>query len=51
MAQNDESVDLVGNTNQPFQLVVPGKSKSRLMKQQTEANKGFKVSVSNRTPR
>jgi len=51
MAQNDESVDLGGNTNQPFQLVVPRKAKSRLKKQQTEANKGFKVSASNRTPR
>jgi len=51
MAQNDESVDLVGNTNQPFQLVVPRKSKGRLKKQQTEANKGFKVGASNRTPR
>jgi len=32
MAQNDESVDLVGNTNQPFQLVVSRKSKGRLKK-------------------
>jgi len=30
MAQNDESVDLVGNTNQPFQLMIPRKSKNRL---------------------
>jgi len=51
MAQNDESVDLGGNTIQPFQLVVSRKSKSRLKKQQIEANKGFKVGASNRTPR
>ncbi|RHN57137.1 hypothetical protein MtrunA17_Chr5g0437141 [Medicago truncatula] len=51
MAQNDESVDLGGNTNQPFQPVVPRKSKRRLKKQQTEANKGFKIGASNCTPR
>jgi len=49
VAQNVDNVDLVGNTNQPFQLV-SRKSKSRLKKQQTEANKGFKVGASNRTP-
>jgi len=30
MTQNDESVDLVGNTNQPFQLVIPRKSNNKL---------------------
>jgi hypothetical protein len=51
MAQNDERVDLVGNKNQPFQPVVLKKSKSKLKKQQTEANKGFKEGASNRTLR
>jgi len=45
------SVDLVGRKNQPFQPVISRKSKSKLKKQQTEANKGFKVGVSNCTPR
>jgi len=50
MAQNDESVDLVGNANQPSQQEVPRKPKSKFKKQQSETNKEFKVGALNRTP-
>jgi hypothetical protein len=46
MTQTDEMVDSVGNTNQPFQLVVPKKRKNR--QKQAETCKGFKVGASNR---
>ena len=49
MAQKAENVDLAGNLSQPFQLVVPKKKKN--MKQQHEANKGFKVCASSSSPR
>jgi len=41
IGQNEETVDLTGDTGQPFQLVVPRKKKSK--KQQSDAGKGFKV--------
>jgi len=51
MTHNVESVDLVGHTDQPFQLVVPRKSKNKSKKQQTEVKLGLKVGAFNRTPR
>jgi len=47
MSQKNET-DLVRDTDQPFQLVVLRKKKSK--KQQSEACKGFKMGTSSRSP-
>jgi hypothetical protein len=47
MTQNEEIVDLAGNTDQQFQLVVPRKGKNKFKQKQADASKGFKVGAFN----
>jgi preprotein translocase subunit SecF len=48
MAQNEEIIDSVGNTNQKFQSVVPKKRKNKFKQQLTYSSKGFKVGAFSR---
>jgi hypothetical protein len=47
MTQNEEIVDLAGNTDQQFQVVVPRKGKNKFKQKQVDASKGFKVGAFN----